>query len=292
MHQNKPEILNHIKTHGPVLPKDILRFVNNNLIFASAMLSELVSDGEICLTFAKIGGSPLYYAKGQEPKLQGIYPHLSAPLKKAFDLLKTKKILRDKICEPWQRVALRELRDFAVRLDVTCNAMQEVFWKWYLISEEDATKLIKEILIGKQEKTSSKKKEVEKKASTEIIPVKEESKKELVPIKKWTEKLKDDFYSKVKKYFENNNIKIISEKVVKKNKEVDFVAEVPSQLGLLRFYIKAKNKNKINNNDLNLAYHYGRTKEMHVIFLTAGELTANAKILLDKELKGLIFKKV
>lgn len=282
MHKNKPEILKCIKIHGPILPRQILKFVDNNLLFASAMLSELVREGEIHLTNAKIGGSPLYYIKGQEPRLQNLYQHLSTPLKKAYDLLKTKKILRDKECEPWQRVALRELKDFAIKLDVSFNEINEVFWKWYLINDEEAKEIIKGIL--------TKGKPPEKWIKPERAPVKKDILKKM-PLKKIF-KTKDDFYLKVKDYFGKNNIKILFENVVKKNKEADFIAEVPSQLGLLKFYIKAKNKNKINNNDLRLAYHHGQSKKLPAIFLSTGELTSNAKILLNKELKGLVFKKI
>ncbi len=43
MPDQREEILKFIKYSGPVLPVQIAKHVNTNILFASAMLSELVS---------------------------------------------------------------------------------------------------------------------------------------------------------------------------------------------------------------------------------------------------------
>ena len=44
--------------------------------------------------------------------------------------LRVKKVLRDISLEPVMRVALRELKDFAIPLNVKINGNSEVFWKF------------------------------------------------------------------------------------------------------------------------------------------------------------------
>ena len=60
--------------------------------------------------------------------------------------LKNKKVIRDKSAGPWQRVALKELKDFAIPLNVGFGGEYELFWKWYLTTNEEAKGLIKELI--------------------------------------------------------------------------------------------------------------------------------------------------
>lgn len=146
----KNKILNFVKANGPVLPVQVSKALGSDTLFTSAVLSELVSYGQIFLTKAKIGGSPLYYTKGQELKLQLLEKYLGDIPKKAFQLLRDKKILKDSECTPAERVALRELNDFAFPIEIETNTYKssntepnkkEIFWRWYLFDEEEAKKL-------------------------------------------------------------------------------------------------------------------------------------------------------
>ena len=120
------DILNYVAKNGPVLPVQISKQINNNIIFAGAVLSELVASKKVKISNSKIGGSPVYYISGQEYKLSMLYPYLKDVHKKVYDLLKEKKILQDISVEPWQRVALREIPDFANMLRTRDN---QIFWK-------------------------------------------------------------------------------------------------------------------------------------------------------------------
>jgi len=75
--------------------------------------------------------------------LQGYTANMNDKEKKAFDLLSQNKILRDSEQEPVIRVALREIKDFAIPLNVNYDNNKERFWKWYLTSNEEAEQLIK-----------------------------------------------------------------------------------------------------------------------------------------------------
>ncbi len=66
MPNNKTDALNFLRREGPVQPSQLANELNTNILFASAILSELVSTKEAKITSVKKGGSPFYYVKGQE----------------------------------------------------------------------------------------------------------------------------------------------------------------------------------------------------------------------------------
>src|SRR3989344_3250741 len=103
----KEKILNFVKTNGPITPTNAVKAVNENVLLVSAILSELVASKLIKISSAKIGTSPLYYAQGQESKLQMLYPYLPAKERELYDILKKNRVLIDKTTEPAYRVALR-----------------------------------------------------------------------------------------------------------------------------------------------------------------------------------------
>jgi len=88
----------------------------------------------------------------------------------------------------------------------------------------------------------------------------------------------------------DNKVDILDEKIIKKNKEVNYITGVSTDLGKGVFFLKYKNKNKINEADLSLAMH--EAGNMPLIFLSTGELTKKARELLGTEFKGVIFKKI
>ncbi|HII15677.1 MAG TPA: hypothetical protein HA362_05170 [Nanoarchaeota archaeon] len=145
----KDKIISYIRVSGPVIPIQISKAFGGDTMFAGAVLSELISNRVLKITSAKIGGSPVYYMPGQEEKLEILRQHLGQKPKQAYDLLKEKQLVRDSECEPWQRVALRELKDFAfpipVRLD---DGSEEVFWRWHLLYEDEAKQRITAIASG------------------------------------------------------------------------------------------------------------------------------------------------
>ncbi len=143
---DQEKVLALIKTQGPVLPAQVAKVINQDTLIASAYLSELTNNKKIKISNTKIGGSPVYYLQGQEQKLQDLYKHLNEREKEAFDLLKQKKVLKDNEQTPQVRVALRNIKDFAVPLNVTHEGSKELFWKWYLISNDEATKTIQALL--------------------------------------------------------------------------------------------------------------------------------------------------
>ena len=131
---------------APVLPVQVAKALNTNSLFASAMLSELVSKDLLKVSNLTMGSSPLYYLPELGGQLQGYADRLNAKDKKAYDLLKEKKVLREDALDPLTRVSIKNIKDFSRPLEVTLNDKKEIFWKWYLLSDSEAEVIIKQIL--------------------------------------------------------------------------------------------------------------------------------------------------
>jgi len=299
----RDKILEFVKRIGPVLPVQIAKEIGSNILMASAHLAELTASNKLKISTIKVGGSPLYYLAGQETMLQKYATNMNDKEKKAFDLLGQNKILRDSEQEPVIRVALREIKDFAITLNVNYNNNREIFWKWYLTGNEEAEKIIKSKLeITKMQSPetafSSDEKRLKQEAIQKQETIKEEKlippiQKELKEIRKYRKAEKEDsFLNNIIKFFEKNKINVISTEVLKKNSEIDFIVEIPSVVGNLQYYCKAKNKKKISDSDLSNAYVKGQFRKLPVIFLSEGELSAKAQEMIKKELNNLTYKKI
>ncbi|MBI2508256.1 hypothetical protein HYV89_04865 [Candidatus Woesearchaeota archaeon] len=92
------------------------------------------------------------------------------------------------------------------------------------------------------------------------------------------------------RFFVDNKIDIMDQKIIRKNKEINYVAGVNTEVGKGIFFLKYKDKGKINEADLSLAMH--EAGKIPLIFLGTGELTKKARELLGTEFKGVIFKKI
>lgn len=157
---------------GPLLPAEIVREVNirtgqtTDMFFVGAILSEHMSSKQMKMSNAKVGGSKLYYCPGQEPKLIRLYDYLHEKSKKAFDQLKENHVLRESSLDPVIRVAMKDLKDFAVPIEVKLRE-NEIFWKWFTTPMDEAQDLIKqmmqtEISSLKQERAEKRKDYLEK----------------------------------------------------------------------------------------------------------------------------------
>lgn len=290
-------VLRMIRMKGPVLPLQVAKEIGSNTFFAGAILSQLVDEKKIFLSHTKIGGSPVYYVKGQEWKLQELYRYLNEKDKRTFDLLKQRKLLRDNEQDPLTRVSLRNIRDFAIPLEVIIGDKKEIFWKWYLVPDSEVENLVGEYLKTepKIEQSKTEAKNEEKKEVAEKIVEKKITEFEKKVVQKETKKIeqkkeikseiKDDFLEKIRKFFKDKNIEIIDLKIIKKNSEIDLVVRIPSSVGNLEYYCKAKNKKRVSDADLSAAYVKSQMKKMPVIFVSTGELTKNAKDIVGKDIK-------
>jgi len=204
---------------------------------------------------------------------------------------------------PVERTALRELKDFAIMLNVTAGEEQLVFWKWHLLADEEAATIIKKKLgLVKEKKEPPKPIKEEKIEPPKPIPEpkkpeikkpvpKIEKQKQLSPTESTITET-DDFLNIINSYFKNNNIAVHSTEVIRKNSDVELVIEIPSVFGELQYFCKAKNKKKCNDGDLSSAFIRSQSLKLPIIFLTTGEITKRAQEMLEKEFKGMTLKKL
>lgn len=298
--ETRDKILEIIKIKGPVLPVQISKEIGSNILMASAHLAELTASNKLKISTIKVGGSPLYYLLGQEAMLQKYATNLNDKEKKAFDLLQQNKILRDSEQEPIIRVALRAIKDFAMPLNVTYDNNKEIFWKWYLTSNEESERIVKEKLqilekpIEKKVEEKIEKEEVAGKIEEKPVQaIQKQLKEKPKEIRKYKSREKEDnFLNDITKFFEKNKINVISTETMKKNSEIDFVVEIPSVVGNLQYYCKAKNKKRISDSDLSNAYVKGQLKRLPVLVVSTGDLSVKAQEMIGKELSNLTFKKI
>lgn len=299
----REKIIEFIKIKGPVLPVQIAKEIGSNILMASAHLAELTASGRLKISAIKVGGSPLYYLANQEEMLQKFVGNVNEKEKKAYDLLSQDKVLRDSGQEPVIRVALREIKDFAVPLNVNYNNNKEIFWKWYLTSNEEAERLIK-VKLNIVDKPTERREEApirgeepkDQEAEKPIEAVQKDMKDETPkkrPKGRLVQKDRDDnFLQKVTNFFGKNNIIIKNSETIKSNSEIEFIIDIPSVVGNLQYYCKAKNKRKVSDSDISNAYVKGNFKKLPVLIISTGDLSAKAKEILSKELNNVTFKKI
>ena len=139
-------IISFLRSRGPSLPSDISKHARTNTVFVGAHLSAMVEKKIVFVSNIRIGSSPLYYLKEHKSKLEQFIKHMDEKDRRTFELLKQKKVLRDKDQNPLIRVSLRAIKDFAVQLNVRISDSSEIFWKLYSITDEEASSIIKGIL--------------------------------------------------------------------------------------------------------------------------------------------------
>lgn len=298
--ETNERVLNIFKEKGPLLPVQVSKEIKDSILMTSARLSELLSSKQIKISNIKVGGSPLYYYQGQESKLQNFADNLHGVERKAYDSLSENKLLRDSNQEPAIRVALRQIKDFAIPLQVNYENKTEIFWKWYLMDNKEAEPLIREVLSKQEKAIPAEEPQIEKAIGKKPIEKiaekpKEEIKKELEPIElKKSRKTADKgmFSKEVHNFFNKNKINIIETYPTKKNSEIDFIIELQTPIGNIKYFCKSKNKKSINDSDISTAIIQAQSKNLPLLFLTNGALTKKANEMLNNEFKNIAFKKI
>jgi hypothetical protein len=399
-------ILNFLRVTGPTIPSKVAKNIKEEILIASAHLSDLRSQNKLKISNLKIGGSPLYYLAGQEAQLYNFAAGNMNPKDlMVLDNLKEKKILREINLDLLSKVALRSLKDFAIPLHVTVDERTELFWKWHLLSNDETNHIIsgmisgtrtpiiptpqsepvvetetisqqqeqQEQIIEKQQtileapktelKTVEEKfnEETQQTSVTERVPIEQEeiikekrtvneekvekvvetnkedlSEKQLVEeekkdsvvkkeikeklpevkkekeviqeeknkpeasqeeeetkkkpffqkfkekiIKKKRKEIADDFLPIIESFFDKMDINIDLKETIRKNSEMDFIINVPSAVGKIIYFCKAKSKNKCDEKDISAAYMQAQTKKLPLLFLYTNEINKKAEEMLE-----------
>jgi hypothetical protein len=278
LNANKEKIINIIKESGPSYPGKISKETEISPLFAAAFLAELVSERKLKISNMKIGSSPIYFLIGQENNLENFIEHLNHKEKEAFSLLKDFQVLEDSQQTPAIRVALRKIKDFAKPLNVKINEESKLFWKFFSTPEIETKSKIQNLLNKKAPKNLNElQKSKEILNLPEKIPEKtEEKKKPTVKKISKPEKTGPEFSELVKDYLLAKDIEIMEELISKKKEFVSKV-RIDTLFGKQEFLLTAKDKKKINTNDLTISLQNSQTEKMPSLILSPGELDKKAK---------------
>lgn len=295
--QEKDLIMSTLQTRGPSLPVHVARATNLSLLFASAYLSELYGERKIVISNMRVGSSPLYYVPGDVAKLENFVEYLNPKEKEALALLKEEKVLDDEAIPPAIRVALRELKDFAVPLRVKNQDESKLIWKYFTCSDEDVKQLINPtkhpLVVPKQEApVIPVQPQVEVQVPEVTLPVHKEPAKQIKhePVQEIEEtplpkaaplakkKVKTDdlaFSQKMKDYLLAKDIEVLD---IVNEKKKDWTAKIriDMPLGKQEFYLVIKDKKKVTSDDLTVTLHKAQLEKMPAYILSPGTLDKEA----------------
>lgn len=140
----RDEILDALKQKGPMVPNAIKKIVGGDTIILGAMLAELSSRKLVKISNVKRGGSPFYYLPGQEPQLEACMEYLPEKELRTAHFLKERRVVADRELELYHRVAMRQLKDFAKEFKAQTNQGEVLFWRYFLVSEQEAVAILNE----------------------------------------------------------------------------------------------------------------------------------------------------
>lgn len=267
--ETKEKILRTLRTRGPSLPVHISSQIDSSILFTSAFLSELLSEKKITMTNLRVGSSPVYFLQGQEPQLEKFSQHLKSKEKEAFLLLKEKRFLKDEIQHPAIRVALREIKDFAIPFQKD----NEVFWRFFTVSENEfplkkttAPSSITPPQTSKQPPTPAPPKKEEKQLDIFDKPGKKIRKLKSPAKKKSSKKKNEKFFNKVKEFLAQKSIEISGIEGFGTNELILKVREDHKEKLLVAF-----NKKKVTEEDIIKAHKRASESNIQYIILSLGE---------------------
>lgn len=258
----KKRIIQVLNLKGPLLPTQIARETQIDTLFTSAFLSELISEKKIKSSHMRVGSSAIYFLEEQKEQLEKFGEYLKSKEKEAFKLLKEKSFLEDNEQEASIKVALRQIKDFAIPLEKE----GKIIWRYFTVSEKEYK--IKEKPVIKKEKRLD-------------IFDKEKPKKTKSATKKTSktnsQKKNEKFFNKIKEHLSKNNIEILDIGgfskndlflIIKENDQKKFLAAFNKKRVIEADIIKA-NKKAI---ELNLSYtilSFGETSKKLNNFINA-----------------------
>jgi flagellar biosynthesis GTPase FlhF len=160
----KDNLLKFVAQKKAVTPTDVAETFQTTTMIGSAALSELAKDNHVKISYLKLGSTPYYYDPRQKECLIALgEAQYSKYEKETFNRLRTQEIIPEAAMSVQERVAVLQLKDFAIPLSVTHEGAEIKFWVWYLRNVEQTKKEIMNYLNNQaeEEKKEQKRKEDE-----------------------------------------------------------------------------------------------------------------------------------
>lgn len=286
LNDTKEKILMVLRRQGPSFPARISRETTISPLFVAAILSELVAEKKLIMSAMRVGSSPLYILPGQEPDLEKFAQYLNSKEREAYEILKSSSVISDELQDPAIRVALRKIRDFAVPITVRNAGEEKLFWKYFLTQDAQAQEKV-ESFLGLSRTPEPKVNKVEK-AKELVVEEKEnpltsnQAEPETLPqvekktIKKTQQKKDPQFAIKMRDYLQGKDIELLQE-LNAKPKEFTGKVRIDTTFGKQEFYLIAKDKKKITEEELIIAIQRAQAEKMPALVMAPGEPDKIAK---------------
>lgn len=256
----KEKIVGALKRRGPSLPIHIAKEIESNTIFASAFLSELISEKRVRISNMRVGSSPIYYILGQEPLLERFSQHLKSRERDAFILLKERKFLKDSRQEPAIRIALREIKDFAIPF----RQDEEIIWRYFTTPETEFKIKEKPGIIEE--------KKVPKEKSLGIFGEEKKPKK----IRKRKAQKENKFFARVKEFLSEKSIEMIDILNFSKNELILRIRDKGNDKIIIAY-----NKKRVSELDIIKAAKKASEYNLPYMILSLGEPLKKTNTLID-----------
>lgn len=272
MTEREDLVINFLKQNGPSLPVQVSKQLGDNVMLASAILAGLTTTKQIKLTTKRIGNSPLYYTQEHEEAARKIiYERLDPREKELVQYVTQKGFIHEKDLTPTERFFIKGLTDFFEPLGTPTGLM----WKTHntqIIQPKEEQKT-EQIIVAPLKNPVEQQTTIQEKPKAQKEP-------DVLEIK---EKKEDDFTKRIKNFLVEKRIRILKIQPVKNNTETNYIIEVQSDLIPQKYFVKARKKNKINENDLTNAFFEGKKEKMPIIYITTGELSKKSEKFLKEE---------
>ena len=260
MQKQREIIIRFLSRNGPSLPVEVGKELGYNSLLTKAVLIELIDDGVIRQSKRPIGNSLLYYLPGQEGLVKKeLFNDLSIPERHALKRLKQEdRSLSEIELTPQERFIIKSLLDF---IDVKLINNQK-YYSLKGVEQRVAPIIPKPVTLF----------------AHKPVPEPEPAPGRPVRIRSsWSEEVKSNtgFDNEVTNYLERlGQVKVL--KVVRRNRETNYVLKMNEPFPQT-FFIKSKNKKRINESDLSLIYTETLKQRMPGLLVTKGDLTSTAK---------------
>jgi hypothetical protein len=299
------EVLSYVQSHGPCVPNEIrqaLKAQDNFIV--GAILSELVNAGKLKVTDLSLGTSKFYYDPAKPESLERVGQYLNEKDVRAFQLLKDERVVRHTELTPLNRVAMTMIKDYSRPVRVQRPEGEELFWRYYLVSEEEAQSIIDKKWFLPKEKPlqprldvpvvvveptkpeqepgvrigvkpviqiGRKKPVVKKEAAVQQELQKPEENKE-----EPRASLSEGFTKQVHDYFDSKKIGLL-QVIANKKTEFTAVVNVPTAVGSVAYFCKAKAKKSASDGDIASALLEAQQHKLPLLYVAGGSLSKKAQ---------------
>jgi len=294
----KEMILTFVKTRGPSLPVNIAQYVKTSPLFASAFLSELYREQKLLMSDLKVGSTSLYLIPGQEQMLENFTQYLNQKELEAFNLIKKEKILEDDKLSPAIRVAMREIKDFALSFKRKKDNEEKLYWKYSFMPENEVESFfnpVKSEVIEEKAPPVHQVQQLQKTVEPLHLEIKAQEKEERIEeekvekpkkpkMKKPEKKVEvslsldiqpliqeSDFLKEIKSWLNEKEFAIV--KVMEDNKK-DCLLQINlnTLLGKQDYLLIAKDKKRLKHEELVEALQKAHSLKMPALVLAKGEV--------------------